>query len=227
MLLGDGKADGHGEALAEGAGGDLDAGGFAVLRVARGVGAPLAELGELLDGQTIAGEVEDAVEQGGRVAVREHEAVAIGPERVRGVVLHQLVVEQVGDGSAAERGAGVAGFGGLDGVDGEKAEGVDGKLFEFGGWYRSLCSLPLVLPGLSFFGSDLDSCLVWPGDRVFTVGVQTGESHAVQRHVHALKKPGRSPVFGASPQCTRGREKECAEVNFAVRRAAALRKRAL
>ncbi len=123
-----GDADGHAEALAEGAGGDFDARGLAVLGVAGGVGAPLAELLELRHRQVVAGEVQRAVEERGGVAVGEDEAVAVDPLGVGGIVLHELVVEQVGDGCAAEGRAGVAGVGLLNGVDGEEAEGVDGKL---------------------------------------------------------------------------------------------------
>ena len=128
MLFCRGDADGHAEALAERAGGDFDAGGLAVLGVAGGVGAPLAELLELRHGQVVAGEMQRAVEQRRGVAVGEDEAVAVDPLGVGGIVLHELVVEQVGDGCAAEGRAGVAGVGLLNGVDGEEAEGVDGEL---------------------------------------------------------------------------------------------------
>ena len=128
VLLCRGDADGHGEALTEWAGGDFDAWGLAVLGVAGGVRAPLAELLQLSHGQVVAGEVQRTVEQRGGVAVREDEAIAVDPLGVGGIVLHELVVEQIGDGGAAEGCAGVAGVGFFNGVDGEEAEGVDGKL---------------------------------------------------------------------------------------------------
>ena len=128
MLLCGGDADGHAEALAERAGGDFDAGGLAVLGMAGRVRAPLAELLELRHRQVVAGEMQRAVEQRRGVAVGEDEAVAVDPLGVGGIVLHELVIEQVGDGRAAERGAGVAGVGLLNSVDGEEAEGVDGEL---------------------------------------------------------------------------------------------------
>ncbi len=133
VFFSDGEADGFGEALAERAGGDFNAGGFAVLRVTGGVRAPLAELLELLERKIVAGEVQDAVLQGRRVAIGEHKAVAIGPERVGRVVLHELVEEQVGHGRAAERGAGVAVLGLFHLVDGEKTKGVDGELVDVRG----------------------------------------------------------------------------------------------
>ncbi len=128
VLLCRGDADSHAEALTERAGGDLDAGGLAVLGVAGGVRSPLAELLELLHGKVVTGEVQRAVEQRGGVAVRQDEAVAVDPLGVRGIVLHQLVVQQIGDGGAAEGRAGVAGLGFFNSIDGEEAEGVDGKL---------------------------------------------------------------------------------------------------
>ncbi len=131
MLLCRSDADGHAESLAERAGGDFDARGFAVLRVTGRVRAPLAELLELRHRQVVAGEMQRAVEQRGGVAVGQDEAVAVDPLGVGGIVLHELVVEQVGDGGAAERRAGVTGVGFLNGVDGEKSEGVDGELVEF------------------------------------------------------------------------------------------------
>ena len=111
MLFSNCEADGFSKALAEGSGGDFDAGGFAVFRVAGRVRAPLAELLELVHGQVVAGEVEHTVKQRGGVAVRQHEAVAVRPERVFGVVLHELVVEDIRDGRAAERRSGVAAVG--------------------------------------------------------------------------------------------------------------------
>jgi hypothetical protein len=126
VLLSRGDADGHTKALAEGTGGDFDAWGLTVLRVSRGVGAPLAELLKLRHGKVVTGEMERAVEQCGGVAVREDEAVTVDPLGVRRIVLHDLVVEQIGDGGTAEGRTGMAGLGFFNGIDGEEAEGVDG-----------------------------------------------------------------------------------------------------
>ena len=104
--------------LAKRAGCDFNARRFAILRVPWRVRSPLAELGKLRDRQVVAGQMQHAVEQCGGVAVRQHEPVTIGPERIRRVVLHDLVVEQVGDGRATERGARVAGLGRFHGVNG-------------------------------------------------------------------------------------------------------------
>ena len=128
--LGDGHADGVGEALAERTGGGLDAGRVPVLGVAGRLAAPLAERLQVVEGQVVAGEVEQGVEQHARVAGGEHEAVAVGPGRV-GRVEAQVAREQhVRHGGRAHGHAGMAGVGLLHAVDGQKADGVDAALFE-------------------------------------------------------------------------------------------------
>ena len=86
--LGQREAHRVGEALAERPGGDLDARGVAPLRVARRLGAELAEAHELLHGHVVAREVEHRVEQHRGVARRQHEAVAPRPLRVGRVEAH-------------------------------------------------------------------------------------------------------------------------------------------
>ena len=89
--LGDRHADAVGEALAERAGGDLDAGRH-VDAVALGMAgrerAPLAELLQLVQAQVVAAEVQRGVEQHRAVAGAEDEPVAVGPVRVLRVVVH-------------------------------------------------------------------------------------------------------------------------------------------
>ena len=85
---------------------------------------------QLVERQIVAGDVQQAVEQGRTVAGGEDEAVAIRPVRILGIEVHELGQEDVGHGGGAERQTGVAGVGGLDRVDGEDAQGVDGFGFE-------------------------------------------------------------------------------------------------
>ena len=101
-------ADRVGDALAERAGRGLDAGGVAVLRVARGLAAPGAQRLEVLELEAPAAEEELEVERDRAVARGEHEAVAAGPARVGGVVPHHLLEEQVRHGREAHGGARVA-----------------------------------------------------------------------------------------------------------------------
>ena len=118
------------DALAERAGRGLDAGGVAVLRVARGLAAPGAQRLEVLELQPPAAEEELDVERQARVAARQHEPVAARPVRVGGVVPHHLLEEQVRRGREAHRGAGVAVADLLDGVHGEHPDGVHGLVVE-------------------------------------------------------------------------------------------------
>ena len=102
------QAHAVGQALAERAGGHLDAGRDAHLRVAGRLRVDLAELFEVVEGQIVAGQVQHRVLQRARVPVREHEAVPVGPVRLRRIVLHHLGPQDVRDGCAAHGGARVA-----------------------------------------------------------------------------------------------------------------------
>ena len=126
--LGDRHADRVADPLAERTGGHLDAAGQLVLRVAGGLGAELAEALQLLDGQAVAGEVEERVEQGRGMAAGEDEAVAVRPVGVVRVVPQEARPDQVGERRLAHRRAGVPRLRRLDHVDGEEPDGVDGEL---------------------------------------------------------------------------------------------------
>src|SRR5690606_9933391 len=124
QLLCQREAHGVGEALAERAGRGLHARGHEVLGVAGGLRFELAEALDLLDRQVVAGQVQQCVLQHRAVPVGEHEAVAVEPLRVVGVMAQVVVPEHLGDVGHAHRHARMAGVGGLDGVDGEKTDGV-------------------------------------------------------------------------------------------------------
>ncbi len=129
--FGDGEADGVGDALAQRAGGGLNAWGVAVLRVPWGFGVQLTEVFQLAHRQVVAGEVQEAVNQHGAVAVGEHETVAVSPVRVSRVVVEVVTPQDFGDVRHAHRGTRVAGICFLYGVHAECADGV-GKLFTRG-----------------------------------------------------------------------------------------------
>ncbi len=128
--LGDGHADGVGDALAERAGRRLDARRVPVLGVTRRAAAPLAEGLEVVDAQVVAGQVQHGVEQHARVARGEHEAVAVRPRGVGRVVPEVTREERVRDGRGAHGHARMAGVGLLDAVDGQEADGVDAAVLE-------------------------------------------------------------------------------------------------
>ncbi len=125
-------ADRVADALAQGTGGRLDAGGVAVLRVARGLAAPGAQRLEVLELEAPAAEVELDVEGQAGVAAGEHETVASGPVRVGRVVAHHLLEEQVRRGRQAHRRAGVTVAHFLHGIHGQDTHGVDCAIVELG-----------------------------------------------------------------------------------------------
>jgi len=131
QLLGHGHAHGVGDALTERAGGGFDAGGVAQLGVARRLAVQLAEVLQIVDGQIVAGEVQQGVDQHRAVAVGEHETVAVGPVRVGRVVAQVVVPQHLGDLGHAHGRAGMAGIGLLHGVHGQGADGA-GQLVEHG-----------------------------------------------------------------------------------------------
>ena len=64
------QAHGGGDTLAQGPRGYLHPRGMAVLGVARGLGAPLAEALDLVQGEVIARKVQDRIEEHGAMARR-------------------------------------------------------------------------------------------------------------------------------------------------------------
>ena len=127
----DGQTHSVGDAGTQGAGGHLNAWGLKRFGVPRGLGAPLPELLDVVDGhRVIAGEVQQRVEQHAAVASRQHEAVAVEPLGVLGVVIEELVPERITHGCAAHWQAGVAAVGLVDGVDSQHPDAVDAERVE-------------------------------------------------------------------------------------------------
>ena len=126
-LLRQRHADGVREALPERTGRGLDAQVQVVLGMAGGVRAELTERLQVVDRQRIAGEMQQRVQQHRAVAVRDHEAVAVGPLRIAGIVLEMIVPQHFGDVGHAHRHAGMAGVGLLHRIHRQGANGV-GKL---------------------------------------------------------------------------------------------------
>jgi hypothetical protein len=118
--LGDRHADRVAAALAEWTGGDLDPGRMAVFRVARTDAAQLpkaldvveadgrlAELVALPIQPLDAGEEQQGIEQHAGVAVRQQEAVAVRPVRLRRIVFEEARPQRVGDRRQPHRRAGM------------------------------------------------------------------------------------------------------------------------
>ena len=140
---GDGHADAGGHPLPERAGRGLDAGGPAVLRMARALRVELAEALDVVErdrqlAQALvlrvdrlhAGQVQQGVEQHRGVADGQHEAVAVRPDRVLGIEAEESLPEAVDDGRHGHRRSRVARVRLLHGVHAERADGVDAELVD-------------------------------------------------------------------------------------------------
>ena len=124
-LLRQRHADRGGDALAERAGGGLDALGVEVLGVSRRQRSELAEILDLVERHVlVAGEVQQGIEQHRAVSGREHEAVAVRPGRSRGVEFEELREQHGRDVGGAHRQAGMAGFRLFDGIHGKPANRI-------------------------------------------------------------------------------------------------------
>ncbi len=133
LLFGECHADSRGNALAERAGGGFDAGGMTIFRVACGLGAELAEGLDVFDRHVlISGEIEERVDQHGAVAGRQHETVAVRPERVLRVEAQVAGEENGRDIGAAHGHAGVAGIGLFHCIHGEETDRIRHPLMFFG-----------------------------------------------------------------------------------------------
>ena len=143
-LLGDGHAHARGDALPERTGGGLDARDPVVLGVTRGLAVELAEAADVVERhrglpqplvfgihRLRLGEVEHGPEQHRGVTVREHEPIAVGPDRVLRIEAHDAVPDRVDQRRERHRRAGVSGLGLLDRVHRKRANGIDTQLIEF------------------------------------------------------------------------------------------------
>ena len=144
--LGDRHPDGVGEALPERAGGHLDARGVASLWVAGRPRLELAELLQVVELEAVPGQVQQRVLQNRRMAVGQHEPVAVGPFRIGGIVLHDPRVEDVAERRQRHRRALVPAVRLERSVHRHAADQRDGLLGLFGRQrrgHRSDCTRPL------------------------------------------------------------------------------------
>ena len=86
VRLGDGESDGIGEALAERAGCHLDTVCDVALRVSGGQAVPLTERFDLGEGEVIAREMQERVQERRAVPGRENETIAVEPGRIGRIV---------------------------------------------------------------------------------------------------------------------------------------------
>ncbi len=67
--------------------------------------AELTEILQLVNRQIVACQVQQTVEQHRGMAIRQHEAVAVGPERIRRIVFQVVPPEDLGNIGHAKRSA--------------------------------------------------------------------------------------------------------------------------
>jgi len=91
---------------------------------------PLAEALEVVEGNVVAGEEQQAIDERRGVTVGEDEPVAVGPLGMRGIVVHDGVKQGIADGRAAHGRSGMAALGFLYRVKGEQTQRVDGEFVE-------------------------------------------------------------------------------------------------
>ena len=92
-------ADHVGDALAERTGGDFNTRRASDFGMAWRGRSPLAEVTQVIEGQTKAGKVEERILQDRGMAGREHETVTIRPVGTVGVVAHDSAVQHMSQGS--------------------------------------------------------------------------------------------------------------------------------
>ena len=126
-----GETNGGCQALAERAGSDFYTLGVLVFGVAGGEGTPGAQGFQVLHFEAVAAEEQLSVQGEGGVAGGQDEAVTAFPAVVGGILVHDLLEEQVGDRRQAHCGAGVTGSDLFYGVCGEDTCGIYGALVGF------------------------------------------------------------------------------------------------
>ena len=124
QLLGQRHAHRIGDALAERPGGGLHAGRETHLGMPRCLAVQLAETPELVDRQVVAAQMQQRVDEHRRVAIGQHETIAVRPVRMGRVVAQVLSPQGHGHLGHAHGRAGVTGVGLLHRVHGERTQGV-------------------------------------------------------------------------------------------------------
>src|SRR5262249_9655880 len=133
----------------------LDTGGEVILGMTGGRAAPLTKPLDLLERQIVSGQVEQRVEQHRAMSSRQHEAVAIGPRRIRRAVPQEPRPQHIGHRGRAHGQARVTRVGLLHGIDGKKPDRVD----------RPLVEIPLC----HIHPSGRDIVVTWPSSQTSTV----------------------------------------------------------
>lgn len=150
----DRHAHGGGDSLAERAGGRLDAARPSVLGVSWAARVELPEGLEVVEGhrrtaqhlvlgvdRADTGQVQERPEEGGGVALGEHEAVAVRPDRIGGVEAQKPLPQGVRDGRHPHRRSGVPRIRLLHRVHAQSADRVHRQRVQVGHGYAALRAL--------------------------------------------------------------------------------------
>ena len=125
VLFSSRHTDCHADACAQRSGGGFDADRVAVLRMARGQGAELTELGQFLLRKAVAEQVQQGIKKHGAVAAGKNETVAVRPLRILRIDLHVICPQLVRHSCCAQRQARMSGICLLDRVRGQNADRID------------------------------------------------------------------------------------------------------
>ena len=142
-LARDRHADAGGNPLTQRTGRRLDSRDPVIFRMPRRLAVELAEMADVVErdrrlAQPLvlrihragARQMQDGPQQHRGMAVRQDEAVAIGPDRVLRIEAHDPVPERVDQRGQRHRRAGMARLRLLDGIDGKGADRIDRQLIE-------------------------------------------------------------------------------------------------
>ncbi len=120
--FGDCHADCRGNTLTERTGSGLDTRGVAVFGMAGTAGTDLSEIADVIEGNRIAGEVQDRIQKHRTVACGKDEAVAVLPGGIDRIVPENFPVENGGEFGGSQRKPGMARIGFLDCIHREAAD---------------------------------------------------------------------------------------------------------
>ncbi|RMT21917.1 hypothetical protein ALP52_05981 [Pseudomonas amygdali pv. mori] len=115
-FLGSGKTDGVGKPLTQWASGGFNAWGIAKLGVTRCAAVQLTEVFQVVDGQVVAGQVQQRIDQHRTMAVGHDETVTVSERGVCRVVFEIITPQNLGDIRHAHRGTRMAAVGFLHGI---------------------------------------------------------------------------------------------------------------
>ena len=208
------------DALAERPGGGLDAARPAVLGMARALGTELAKPLQVVEcdrglaedlvlgvDRADTGQVEQRPEEGGGVARRQHEAVAVRPDRVGRIEAEEPLPERVRDGRDPDRRSGMSRARCLDRIDAQRPDRVDARLIEVS---RALGSRQPRVPPSSVVAGELVGRRRAPMCRARSTSTGGGESMSgwTTRHVSSTAswraKWLESPFIAASRRTSYG-----------------------